>query len=99
MFRGACGPSSRNLQGRRLLSTAVLLAILFLPFHIHFYSSQPPANQNCACFSGAQAQMGPVHAFTWEPPLLGVFPIQLEDYEVFDLLTPRSHPTRAPPAF
>ena len=43
--------------------------------------------------------MGPVHAFTWEPPLLGVFPIQLEDYEVFDLLTPRSHPTRAPPAF
>ena len=86
------------LHTQRLIGAALLLAVLFLPLHLHPVNPLPLINKDCTCYSGARTQLGLLHAETSLAPVIQAFPIVvLETYFFVSLLT-KPHASRAPPA-
>ncbi len=88
----------RVVHTRRLIGTALLLAVFLLPFHFHSVNPLPLINKNCTCYSEARTQLGLLHADTSLAPVIQAFPvIVLETFFLVPLFT-KPHASRAPPA-
>ena len=62
---------SVQLNGRRLISVVLFLAVFFLPLHFHFNSSAKVA-QECTCVQGTRMQLAPISSIATHAPIVTV---------------------------
>ncbi len=88
---------TRVFHTQRLIGTALLLAVFWLPFHSHFVNPLPLINKACSCYSGARTQLGLLRADTSLTPVIQAFPVIV--LETFFLVphSTKPHASRAPP--
>ena len=86
-----------SLHTRRLIGTALLLAVFLLPFHFHAVNPLPLINKDCICYSGARTQLGLLHADTSPAPVIQTFPVVVLETYFFVPISTEPHASRAPP--
>ena len=88
---------TKDLDTRRLIGTALLLAVFFLSLHFHSVNPLPLINKDCTCYSGARTQLGLLHADTSLATVIQAFPIVVSETYFFVPLSTKPHASRAPP--
>ena len=87
-----------RLPTHRFTGAALLLAVLLLPFHFHFYSVASTVNKHCTCESGARTQLGAAQAVNDGTPILEALPLLRDLPRLVARVWVEPHHSRAPPS-
>ena len=87
----------RDLHSRRIIGTALLLAIFLFPLHFHSVNPLPLINKDRTCYAGTKIQHGLIQADSSLSPVIQAFPIAVSDTYFLVPLSAKPHASRAPP--
>ena len=80
-----------------LVSSALLVALFFLPLHFHPFTPAAQLTKECSCYHGLRTHAGLAPAPSdWAPTFQASF-VAIYEPQVFGRFSIQSHTIRAPP--